>query len=142
MGPYIVDMSSLPPLTLLNIMNCTSIGKCPTTMFLLVQMGYNNNTPIHVFNKRLNMWPGCMHKWVDKFGCYVSQFCLVVTIAMPMFYRSWNLLKWTWFKILTWVFTWCTKSFYKFLKVVKDMDFWIQNSWTISLIAIFVCTMI
>jgi hypothetical protein len=44
---------------------------------------------------------GCMHKWVDQFGCHISQFYLVVAIAMPMlFYSSWNLLKWTWFKDL------------------------------------------
>jgi hypothetical protein len=41
----------------------------------------------------------CMHKWADQFGNHVSQFCLVIAIAMPMLlYRSWNLLKWTWFK--------------------------------------------
>jgi hypothetical protein len=100
MGLYIVDMSSLRPSTLLNIMNCTYVGKCPITMFFLVQMGYNNNTLVPIFNKRLNMWPWRMHKWVDQFECYVSQFCLVVTIAMPMFYRSWNSFKWTWFKDL------------------------------------------
>ncbi len=43
----------------------------------------------------------CMHKWVDQFGYHVSQLCLVVAIVMPMlFYKSWNLLKWTWFKYL------------------------------------------
>jgi len=46
-----------------------------------------------------NIIPWCMHKWVDQFGCHVSQFCLVIAIVMPMLlYRSWNLLKWTWFK--------------------------------------------
>jgi hypothetical protein len=42
-----------------------------------------------------------MQKWVDQFGCHIRQLCLVVAIAMPMlFYKSWNLLKWTWFKDL------------------------------------------
>jgi hypothetical protein len=46
-----------------------------------------------------NIIPGCMHKWVDQFGCHVSQFCLVIAITMlVLLYRSWNLLKWTWFK--------------------------------------------
>ncbi len=45
-----------------------------------------------------NIISGCMHKWVDQFGCHVSQFCLVIAIALPMLlYRSWNLLKWTCF---------------------------------------------
>ncbi len=44
---------------------------------------------------------GCMHKWVDQFGCHINQLCLVVAIIMPMLlYRSSNLLKWTWFKYL------------------------------------------
>jgi hypothetical protein len=42
---------------------------------------------------------GFMHGWVDQFGRYASQFCLVVAIAMPMsFFRFFNLLKWIWFK--------------------------------------------
>jgi hypothetical protein len=42
-----------------------------------------------------------MQKWVDQFECHVSQLRLAVAIAMLMlFYRSWNLLKWTWFKDL------------------------------------------
>jgi hypothetical protein len=40
----------------------------------------------------------CMHKWMDQFGCHVSQFYLVVAIVISMlFNRSCNLLKWTWF---------------------------------------------
>jgi hypothetical protein len=79
-----------------------------------------------------------MNKWVDQFGCHTSQFCLVVGIAMPMLiYRSWNLLKWIFFKKLTWISTWCTKSFYTFKKIVKVMDFWTQNSWNVPLTTIF-----
>jgi hypothetical protein len=32
-------------------------------------------------------------------------------------------------KILTWIFTWCTKSFYNFTIFIKATDFWTQNSW-------------
>ncbi len=32
---------------------------------------------------------GSMCGWVDQFGCYANQFCLVVAIVMPMsLYRS------------------------------------------------------
>ncbi len=41
MGPYIVDISSLPPSKLLGIANGTCVGKCPKIMFFLVQMGSN-----------------------------------------------------------------------------------------------------
>jgi hypothetical protein len=42
---------------------------------------------------------GYIHKWVDQFGCHISYFYLVVVIVMPMlFYKFWNVLKWTWFK--------------------------------------------
>jgi hypothetical protein len=37
---------------------------------------------------------GLMHGWVDQFGHYASQFCLVIAIAMPMsFYRFLKFIK-------------------------------------------------
>jgi hypothetical protein len=54
-----------------------------------------------LLKKPLHWFEGSMHGWVDQFGCHASQFCLVVTIAMPMsLYRFLNWLKWTWFKYL------------------------------------------
>jgi hypothetical protein len=86
---------------------------------------------------------GCMHKWVDQFGCHVSQFCLVIVIAMPMLlYRSWNLLKWTRFKYFNLKIYMMHKQFHKLIFFVKAMDFWTQNSWTIHLTAIFLWIMI
>jgi len=40
-GPYIVDISSLPPLKWLGIVDGTCVGKCSKSMHLLVQMGNN-----------------------------------------------------------------------------------------------------
>ncbi len=41
MGPYIVDISSLPLSMWLGIVDGTCVGKCPKSMLLLVQMGSN-----------------------------------------------------------------------------------------------------
>ncbi len=41
MRPYIVDISSLPPSKLLNIVDGKCVGKCPIAMSFLVQMGNN-----------------------------------------------------------------------------------------------------
>ncbi len=38
--PYIVNISSLPPLTLLRIMDYTRVDKCPIPTLLLVHMGF------------------------------------------------------------------------------------------------------
>jgi hypothetical protein len=34
--------------------------------------------------KKMHVFKGLMHGWVDQFGCHANQFCLVVTIAMPI----------------------------------------------------------
>jgi hypothetical protein len=62
--------------------------------------GYGGSLKDHIEFMHINNI-GCMHKWMDQFGCRVSQLCLMVAIVMPMLlYRTWNLFKWTWFKDL------------------------------------------
>ncbi len=54
MGPYIVDIFSLPPSKWLGIANGTCVGKCPKSMHLLVQMGSN---------KIRHSFPFCVKCW-------------------------------------------------------------------------------
>ncbi len=46
--PYIVDISSLPPSTLLSIVDHICVNKCLTTMLLLVHTSWNNWSPLLV----------------------------------------------------------------------------------------------
>ncbi len=53
MGLYIVDIFSLPPLMLLNIMHDTCVKKCPIAILLLVHTSLANNVLIPIFSEGL-----------------------------------------------------------------------------------------
>jgi hypothetical protein len=53
MGLCIVDVYSLPPLVLLNIMHDTCVKKCPIAILLLVHTSLANNALIPIFSEWL-----------------------------------------------------------------------------------------
>jgi len=68
MGPYIVDIFSFSPLALLNIMDGTCVGKCPTPIGSFLSKWVVTNKPlVPIFGEGLNMLPQIIPSSFIKF---------------------------------------------------------------------------